>query len=212
MLRNAQSALGDLVAQRFEDTNSVEQATIAGNFAVEMLKNTMRQAGLTEQQIADLIVQYKLTPTELVTQAVAKTEQASADITALDNQINALTKDKKIIRYDILFRPAGYHEGIPYAPSEQPKKPANPYGLKPGDIDVREHGGPVSGGMPYIVGERGPELFVPNQSGQIIPNGQGSASSAGGGGNQTIVVKIGDEVVARVVANAMATGSRRGVG
>jgi|LauGreDrversion4_2_1035121.scaffolds.fasta_scaffold00321_18 lambda family phage tail tape measure protein len=31
-------------------------------------------------------------------------------------------------------------------------------------------GGPVSGGSPYIVGERGPELFVPSGSGAIVPN------------------------------------------
>lgn len=31
-------------------------------------------------------------------------------------------------------------------------------------------GGPVNGGQPYIVGERGPELFVPNSSGGIVPN------------------------------------------
>jgi hypothetical protein len=34
----------------------------------------------------------------------------------------------------------------------------------------RAAGGPVSGGEPYIVGERGPELFVPNRSGNIVPN------------------------------------------
>ena len=28
----------------------------------------------------------------------------------------------------------------------------------------------MSGGSPYIVGERGPEMFVPRQSGSIIPN------------------------------------------
>lgn len=32
-------------------------------------------------------------------------------------------------------------------------------------------GGPVSGGTAYMVGERGPEMFVPSQSGTIIPNG-----------------------------------------
>jgi hypothetical protein len=31
-------------------------------------------------------------------------------------------------------------------------------------------GGPVTGGTPYLVGERGPELFVPHQSGNITPN------------------------------------------
>lgn len=34
----------------------------------------------------------------------------------------------------------------------------------------RAAGGPVTGGEPYIVGERGPELFVPNRSGNIVPN------------------------------------------
>jgi len=36
--------------------------------------------------------------------------------------------------------------------------------------DFRADGGPVSGGSPYIVGEKGPELFVPGQSGSIVPN------------------------------------------
>jgi hypothetical protein len=34
----------------------------------------------------------------------------------------------------------------------------------------RAIGGPVSSGMPYVVGERGPELFVPQASGTIVPN------------------------------------------
>jgi hypothetical protein len=36
----------------------------------------------------------------------------------------------------------------------------------------REKGGPVSKGKPYIVGERGPELIVPNQAATVIPNDQ----------------------------------------
>ena len=34
----------------------------------------------------------------------------------------------------------------------------------------RAAGGPVSGGTPYVVGEKGPELFVPGSSGNIVPN------------------------------------------
>ncbi len=37
-------------------------------------------------------------------------------------------------------------------------------------IEGRAGGGPVRGGTPYIVGERGPELFVPNTAGIIQPN------------------------------------------
>lgn len=39
-------------------------------------------------------------------------------------------------------------------------------------IQARALGGPVSGGQPYLVGERGPELFVPQVSGGIVPNNQ----------------------------------------
>ena len=35
----------------------------------------------------------------------------------------------------------------------------------------RRTGGQVTGGTPYMVGEQGPELFVPQQSGNIKPNG-----------------------------------------
>jgi hypothetical protein len=41
-------------------------------------------------------------------------------------------------------------------------------GIKP-----RAKGGPVTGSSPYLVGERGPELFVPSTGGSIIPNGGG---------------------------------------
>ena len=34
----------------------------------------------------------------------------------------------------------------------------------------RAAGGPVTGGNSYVVGERGPELFVPRSGGNIVPN------------------------------------------
>ena len=40
-----------------------------------------------------------------------------------------------------------------------------------GDIEKRASGGPVNSGQPYMVGERGPEMFVPSQAGSIAPNG-----------------------------------------
>lgn len=39
----------------------------------------------------------------------------------------------------------------------------------------RANGGPVSAGQAYVVGEKGPELFVPRNSGAIIPNGAAAA-------------------------------------
>lgn len=40
----------------------------------------------------------------------------------------------------------------------------------PGLFPMRAKGGPVKGGSPYIVGEKGPELFVPGSSGNVVPN------------------------------------------
>jgi len=43
-------------------------------------------------------------------------------------------------------------------------------------------GGPVSAGSPYVVGEQGPELFVPHASGTIVPNNKMSGGGASSGG------------------------------
>lgn len=45
----------------------------------------------------------------------------------------------------------------------------------------RANGGAVTGGTPYMVGERGMEIFVPQRSGTIIPNHQLSGAMGGGG-------------------------------
>ena len=46
-------------------------------------------------------------------------------------------------------------------------------------------GGPVNAGSPYVVGEKGPELFVPSSSGSIVPNG---AMGSSGGGSSGVTV------------------------
>lgn len=54
-------------------------------------------------------------------------------------------------------------------------------------LQKRQLGGETSVGKPYVVGERGPEVFVPNQSGRIIPNNK----SGGSGGNISFNVNVG---------------------
>jgi TP901 family phage tail tape measure protein len=49
---------------------------------------------------------------------------------------------------------------------------------------ARAKGGPVSSGQTYMVGERGPELFVPSRSGTIVANDKM------GGGNTNVVVNV----------------------
>lgn len=54
-----------------------------------------------------------------------------------------------------------------------------------GAFTGRQSGGPVSAGRPYVVGEHGPELFVPGRSGQIVPGNVSKGST--GTGLQVIV-------------------------
>jgi hypothetical protein len=71
---------------------------------------------------------------------------------------------------------------------------------------ARAVGGPVSAGSPYVVGERGPELFVPSAAGTIVPNGAG--------GGTTIVSHItingnvlsSEDKLQRVVNDAVVNG------
>ena len=53
-------------------------------------------------------------------------------------------------------------------------------------FSARANGGPVTGGVPYLVGERGPEIMVPGRNGTIIPNQR----MAAGGMNYAPVVNI----------------------
>ena len=51
-----------------------------------------------------------------------------------------------------------------------------------GGVPGLASGGPVTPGMPHIVGERGPELFVPKGAGSVVPNHKM------GGGGMTVIM------------------------
>ena len=60
-----------------------------------------------------------------------------------------------------------------------------------GGLFKRAQGGSVTAGQPYLVGERGPELFMPGRSGGIAPTG----SFGGSGVNVTVNVTTGGSSV-----------------
>ncbi len=73
-------------------------------------------------------------------------------------------------------------------------------------IGERAAGGPVFPGKSYLIGERGPELFSPGVSGNIIP---------GGGGGGDIIVNVGQAVgdetsIERMVTTAIRRAKLRG--
>ena len=69
----------------------------------------------------------------------------------------------------------------------------------------RATGGPVSPGRPYMVGERGPELFVPTSSGRVETGGFGG----GGGGPRDVRVAISINAAAGTEPQALARSSRQ---
>ena len=71
----------------------------------------------------------------------------------------------------------------------------------------RATGGSVNAGTSYVVGERGPELFVPNTAGTIIPNG-----GSGGGNtiNLTVNGAIDAEGTARTIVDVLNRSFSRG--
>jgi hypothetical protein len=86
-----------------------------------------------------------------------------------------------------IYGTPGQVQGPPTAFGQPPVDPINPAGVQtPGGTELtpdqaerlqrryrgrtRAAGGPVAGGGPYIVGERGPEVFVPGSSGTIMAN------------------------------------------
>jgi hypothetical protein len=89
-------------------------------------------------------------------------------------------------------------------------------------IPGRATGGPVDAGTPYMVGEKGPELFVPSGYGRIIDafsTNKALLSNAGGGMggsgqaiNITINTVAGDPIaIETIVVDALSRANRRGV-
>ena len=53
-------------------------------------------------------------------------------------------------------------------------------------VQFREKGGEVKKGQPYIVGEKRPELFIPDRNGRIEPNLNSLAGGGDGGASSTV--------------------------
>jgi hypothetical protein len=88
-----------------------------------------------------------------------------------------------------------------------------------GGAEPHAKGGPVAAGMPYLVGEEGPELFVPKRSGTIVPNRSGAMSgiSAIGPASATVydlrgAVIASDTELARRMRRAGQVGTLVGIG
>ena len=71
------------------------------------------------------------------------------------------------------------------------------------NLEGRAAGGPVSANTPYMVGEKGPELFVPRNSGGIIPNHYGIGGNVGMVAASIIPMMLSSKIANPVIQTIM---------
>ena len=169
-------ASGDLKFNLGQDIKELE--LLRNNF--ERLQPAIDQAALAQARFNDAFAAVSPAVNSLVSgfrEVVAGTksaEEAFADfLNTIADQL-AQTAATLIAQY-IAIGIARAFAGVPASPTQGVGNITKSTGLNVGSlvntlIPGRADGGPVTSGNPYVVGERGPELFVPNSSGTIVPN------------------------------------------
>lgn len=91
--------------------------------------------------------------------------QSIARIVSKENKLLAtkLMMDKNLSPQ--LFFQTGFQQGL-----QQGIDQGFEQGIQSLGIEPKAEGGPVTKGESYLVGEKGPEIFKPNVSGNIVPN------------------------------------------
>lgn len=141
-----------------------------GRKKFEALATSMGMSKGEAKKLADQLFKIPETRTTTVT---ANTKTAKSNVDKLLTSIKLLPNYKTI---EIKYTTSGVNVTTPSSVG-------------------RAVGGPVTANTPYMVGERGPEMWVPNANGSIVPNHKlGSA-----GGDTYVTVEIdGQQLQARI--------------
>lgn len=173
------------------------------------LRATLEQAGFTKAEIANLERQFKTA--KGAGDAFAKTYQARI-VADTSGAIASMKRAKSL--YD-QFRSKKISVDVYVS-----QHVSNKVQRQLGDAAFRAEGGPVRAGNAYVVGEKRPEVFVPDQNGRIIPSvsqyasagmptRSGSAPSGGDGGWVAIRGDaVIDALVSAIASRVGAKGSR----
>ena len=120
--------------------------------------------------------------------------QALAQRNTQPDQQSALIRSQR-------FFELGFEEGFKRAQAGETEVPdlGGLFSIFAGALirgNMRAEGGPVKKGEPYVVGEKGPELIVPSESGNVIPNDEYSNlassinQSVGGNRVKTVIQPV----------------------
>lgn len=153
----ARGMLDDLINSPTEDIATkiaaITQAAREGTIGFQELGRLMKQVTDQQQQNLDMVV---MASTGALN-AMFGENKGVATATALINTYQAITKALASAPPPLSYALAAATAAQGFAQ------------VKAIRATNREFGGPVRAGEPYIVGERRPELFVPSQSGHIVP-------------------------------------------
>lgn len=179
--------------------NSQDFANTQTQAMIDQMAGPLAQnLGISKQKAEDLINEYYKTPPSVNTDFTNNAPQAQGQVKALNDQINGLNKSVQIIINEVIKPVASGSGGSVYTPFSLPGKAV---------------GGPVVAGRSYLVGEKGREVFTPNENGTITPNdetekmlsgasspGASAASGSASTGTITIPIDISDQL--RMVVQA----------
>jgi hypothetical protein len=180
-VRDAEAATRDLDATYQLLTGELDQAEAWDNLAVKMWEyhaNTEQNDGMTRNYIRSL--------GDTVMALDAIPEETKAELIAQLREGDIATVEAYLARL---------REGVTV-----PVRFAGQGGV---GFEKRAAGGPVRAGQPYLVGEKGPEIVVPGQSGTVIPNNRIGGGSGVGGGGMNVTINMppgsnGQDVVAAI--------------
>lgn len=167
--------------QQLQDELDLQQAKINGNEAEVILNQQIRDLKAQYPALNEADIRTTLQKTNALKQQVSAAEQLkqvyadvgmsikSGVVDAIQGAIDG-TKSLQQVASDLLSSIANklLDVAINMALFGAMSGTGTGGGLLGGLFKAR--GGSVSSGQPYIVGERGPELFMPGRSGTIIPN------------------------------------------
>jgi cell division septum initiation protein DivIVA len=168
--------LGEVSTAITENADAHDEAT--GRILFNMAAQKLAIDGFSEDELElldNLALEWGLIDdkTYEASQAMATSLKEFAESGDVDAALKALQDIK--LEADAIPRKININIHVSQSGVDLPK------GWKPGD--PRQFGGPVSAGVPYLVGEAGPEMFVPNTSGEIINNWSLTINEAGSRGN-----------------------------
>lgn len=165
-----------------------QQAEISANKELEAMDLTKKALEEQEQVLEDIRDGFKSVGATIVEAFMSGKSAAQAFKSALSSLLQKLASRSLDKFLDTIFK-----SEMKGAPSLFENFMSNVPVL--GSIfGARAGGGPVNSGAPYLVGERGPELFVPSMAGQVVPSYAMSGTSTVNNYNiQAIDVKSFEE-------------------